>query len=112
MIAFLGKWLKKKEAAAPHLAQPTSVCAPPTIEPVAASPVDVGLELSRYEIIQRTWGEGFNKPGTARFIVSITGPMQLDPSKTMLDLQAGSGGSCVAVADAYKTWVTGFERDV
>jgi SAM-dependent methyltransferase len=112
MIAFLGKLRKKKKTAASLPPMPVFTPPPnpmPPEEEKAAG--DALIELSRFDIMQRAWGKGFNKPGSARFIVSITSPMQLDPSKTMLDLQAGPGGSSIAVTEAYRTWVAGFERD-
>jgi ubiquinone/menaquinone biosynthesis C-methylase UbiE len=111
MIAFLGKLLKKKEEAASSQPMPVFKPPPNPMPPAEVESVNASIDLSRTDIMERTWGEGFSKPGSARFIVSITGPMQLDLSKTMLDLQAGMGGSSMAVSEAYKTWVTGFERD-
>ena len=69
------------------------------------------LEMTRADMLQKMWGAGFNGPGDANFVRDLAKPLGLDSQKSVLDLSAGLGGGTRALADAFKTYVTGFERD-
>lgn len=68
--------------------------------------------LSRVDLLQMMWGTGFGFPGNASYIKELVSPMALDSQKSVVDLTAGLGGAARAIAGAFKTYVTGMERDV
>ena len=64
-------------------------------------------------IILRQWiyGAGCVIPGDARYLVELFSSVGLEAEMTLLDLNAGMGGPGVAIAQARKSAVTGFERN-
>ena len=64
-------------------------------------------------LVVRQWlyGPGFIIPGDVNYVLELVKPFHLGPSMTMLDLAAGLGGPARAIAQAFDTYVTGFERD-
>jgi SAM-dependent methyltransferase len=70
------------------------------------------LDRPATKVAQQLWGEGFNQPGGADFILTLVKPFALDPSMTVMDFGAGLGGGTRAVADEFGVWVHGFEGDV
>jgi len=65
----------------------------------------------RLQVLKRLWGEGFIYPGGPRQAVRLVKPMNLDPTKTVLDLTAGLGGGTRAMSEAFGLWITGMETD-
>jgi SAM-dependent methyltransferase len=111
MMAFLGKFLKKREETPlPEADAPVEALVAPSVSPPVAK-TEEGDELSRLELLQAMWTKGFGKPGSAMFVISMLQPVALDSSKTMLDLSAGLGGASRAVTDKFKNYVEGYERD-
>ena len=62
-------------------------------------------------IRQWLYGPGYIIPGDANYVLELVKPFHLGPSMTMLDLAAGLGGPARTIAQAFETYVTGFERD-
>src|SRR5579863_5259195 len=65
----------------------------------------------RLTVLQWLHGPGFLIPGDATYVLEIVKPFHLSPAMTMLDLAAGLGGPARAIAEAFNTYVTGYERD-
>ena len=62
-------------------------------------------------IRQWLYGPGFVIPGDADYVLEIVKPFHLSPAMTMLDFSAGLGGPARTIAEAFNTYVTGYERD-
>ncbi len=65
----------------------------------------------RLQVLKRLWGEGFIYPGGPRQAVRLVKPMNLDPTKTVVDLTAGLGGGTRAMSEAFGLWIAGMETD-
>ncbi len=64
---------------------------------------------ARLDVLRRLWGEGFTVPGGEAFVTNMIEPCDLDPSKSVLDLSAGWGGSTRVIASAKDVPVFGME---
>jgi SAM-dependent methyltransferase len=62
-------------------------------------------------IRQWLYGPGYIVPGDANYVLELVKSFHLGPSMTMLDLAAGLGGPARTIAQAFDTYVSGFERD-
>lgn len=60
---------------------------------------------------QWLYGTGFIIPGGPHYVLELVKPFHLGPSMTMLELGSGLGGPARAIAEAFDTYVTGYERD-
>jgi trans-aconitate methyltransferase len=84
----------------------------------SAGPVEIPaaplpfLDRPEIKVAQQIWGDGFNQPGGADFVLTLVKPFALDPSMTVMDFGAGLGGGTRAVADEFGVWVHGFEADL
>jgi SAM-dependent methyltransferase len=67
--------------------------------------------LDPLTVRQWLWGEGFVVPGNADYVLKLVKPLAPNPAMSLLDVAAGLGGPARAVAQAFDTYVTGFERD-
>lgn len=67
--------------------------------------------LTRIDLLQKLWGEGFSLPGGADFALRIAGAARISKDAACLDLAPGLGGGMRAVAQATKAKVTGIETD-
>ena len=65
----------------------------------------------RLQVLKRLWGEGFIYPGGPKQAVRLVKPMNLDPTKTVLDLTSGLGGGTRAMSEAFGLWISGLEPD-
>ena len=65
----------------------------------------------RLTVLQWLYGPGFLIPGDATYVLEIVKPFHLSPAMTMLDMAAGLGGPARTIAEAFNTYVTGYERD-
>ncbi len=73
---------------------------------------EAGWSDTRIAAAHLIWGEGFISPGGAEHVLDMVNPMRLDPSMSVLDLSAGTGGSTRLVSETFGTWVTGMEGSV
>lgn len=80
---------------------------------VIAAPHGAGALPPPDPLTIRQWlyGPGYIIPGNADYVLELVKPFHLGPSMTMLDLGAGLGGPARTIADAFQTYVTGYERD-
>jgi cyclopropane fatty-acyl-phospholipid synthase-like methyltransferase len=62
-------------------------------------------------IRQWLYGAGYAIPGNAEYVLELVKQFNLSPAMTMLDLSAGLGGAARTIAEAFNTYVTGYERD-
>jgi len=91
------------EETAPHPVAASAVAA--TAPRVVLPPPDP------VTIRQWLYGPGFVIPGNADYVLELVKQFNLSPAMTMLDLAAGLGGPARAIAEAFNTYVTGYERD-
>jgi SAM-dependent methyltransferase len=91
-------------------AAPSSPGATPTV----AAPPRIGepqVPLDPLTVRQWLWGPGFTVPGTAEYVLGLVKPFAANPAMSILDIAAGLGGPARVIADAFGTYITGFERD-
>ncbi|MDX5365995.1 MAG: hypothetical protein LPK88_06100 [Alphaproteobacteria bacterium] len=67
--------------------------------------------LTRIDLLQKLWGEGFSLPGGADFALRIAGAEKIANGARCLDLAPGLGGGMRAVARAANARFTGIESD-
>lgn len=76
----------------------------------AASRV-VGPPPDPLTVRQWLYGPGYLIPGNAEYVLELVKQFNLSPAMTMLDMAAGLGGPAQNIAEAFKTYVAGYERD-
>ncbi len=84
--------------------EPAPEAAPPE-EPAPSPP------LTRVELLQRLWGEGFSLPGGGDFALRVAAPARLAKGDICLDLAPGLGGGMRTIAQATGAHLTGIESD-
>ncbi len=99
--------LMSRSAAAPRADQTLAA----NLAVRAAVPRPVGPPPDALTIRQWLYGPGFIIPGDAEYVLELVKPFNLSPAMTMLDLGSGLGGPARTIAEAFKTYITGFERD-
>lgn len=99
---------RKKTAAPPAPKEPKALVQSPAAKSVETPPVP---PLSRIELIQKLWGDGFSLPGGAEFALRIAAPVNFKANGRYLDLAPGLGGGMRAVASACHTTISGIETD-
>jgi SAM-dependent methyltransferase len=84
----------------------------------AAAPLDLKAPagealpaLDPLTVRQWLWGPGFVVPGNVDYVLGLVKPFAANPAMSILDIAAGLGGPARAIADAFETYITGFERD-
>jgi SAM-dependent methyltransferase len=97
----LGRWRRDIEAGS----------AAPVAAPQKAAPAAPPPPLDPATIRQWLWGPGYTLPGNAEHVLGLVKPFGLNPAMSMLDAAAGLGGPARTVAEAFGTYVTGYERD-
>ncbi len=90
--------------------------APPAATEVAAAPAAANAQIrlpppDPLTIRQWLYGPGFIIPGDANYVLELVKPFNLSPAMTMLEFGSGLGGPACAIAEAFNTYVTGYERD-
>jgi len=68
-------------------------------------------ELSRAELLQMIWGEGFALPGGKDFTARLMSGVELPKGAPLLDITAGLGGGTSAIATQHNVIVEGYETD-
>lgn len=66
---------------------------------------------SRLEVCERLWGEGCLTPFNSAFTVDALRLIEVDETKSMLQLGAAMGGVARAVVDDIGVWVSGYEEN-
>lgn len=95
-----GKTVPKAAAAKPAVvAEPAVVCE-------AAA-----VNISRAEMLQLLWGEGFALPGGEAFTEKLLADVSVPEGHPCLDITAGLGGGTSAAANLHKIIVEGVEAD-
>ena len=95
------RW-KRKERPASAASLPKGETAP---EPEPPPP------LTRVDLLQKLWGDGFSLPGGADFALRLAGSARISKGDSCLDLAPGLGGGMRAVAQATNARMTGIETD-
>lgn len=107
MLKFLNKLLSgltpEKKAATPKVAV-AHVEVPPVLEVPR-------IEIPRLDMLQYMWGDGISSPGNLEYLLDLAKPFLLNQDKTALNLTSGFGGYDRAIAERYKTYVHGLERN-
>ncbi len=84
-------------------------------KPAKAAPVEApepeAPPLTRIDLLQKLWGEGFSLPGGADFALRMAGAARIPNGASCLDLAPGLGGGMRAVARATNARFTGIESD-
>jgi cyclopropane fatty-acyl-phospholipid synthase-like methyltransferase len=65
----------------------------------------------RLAIAARLYGDGFVQVGGLSMVQHLINPLELDETKSVLDLTAGLGGQARYIAGEFGAWVTGLEPD-
>jgi SAM-dependent methyltransferase len=102
-------WWDGTESPMPEATSAAAPVAAPAPAPAAAVAT---LDLPAIKVTQEIWGEGFDRPGGAAFILTLVKPFALNPSMTVMDFGAGLGGSTRAISSEFGVWVHGFEPDL
>jgi len=98
---------KKKKGAKPPVAK-----APESKPAVAPAPVEPPpAVMSKAEILQMLWGEGYALPGGAAFTQKLMQGLGLTDGARCLDLNAGLGGAACALAQSHKIVIDALEND-
>lgn len=98
---------RQKKKVAPPPAPKVAAPAPAVTKP---APQEMP-ELTRVELIQKLWGDGFSLPGGKEFALRVAAPVNFIPGGRYLDLAPGLGGGMRAVAAAGKVTISGIEAD-
>ncbi len=92
--------------------EPVRVPEPPPAEyiepPVAARSHD-RWSPERARVVQWLWGDGYDFPGGAEFILELVRPLRLGGDYSILDIGCGIGSSTRAIASMFGSSVIGFE---
>ncbi len=72
---------------------------------------DTNWPQMRRKIAQIAWGDGFNAPGGTALAIELSQPLQLDKSRSLIEIGAGMGGSAREIVAATGTYVTAWELD-
>ena len=96
------KWRRDAPQASPE-SLPSSAAKVP-LPKMIASPDPLTIR-------QWLYGPGYVIPGNAEYAVELVKPFNLSPAMTMLDMAAGLGGPARSIAEAFGTYIAGFERD-
>lgn len=105
-------WWEGYDAKAPEegAAAPAEAAPPP---PVAGPGLDRhGKPLwsaDRVQVAETLWGKGFTTPGGEEHALYLVRPLGLNPAMSVLEVGAGLGGFCRAVATKFGCWTTGLE---
>jgi cyclopropane fatty-acyl-phospholipid synthase-like methyltransferase len=68
-------------------------------------------ETPAIKVAHAIWGEGFNSPGGAAFVLELVKPFAINNSMSILDFGCGAGGGLRAITKEFDVWTTGVERD-
>lgn len=101
---------KKKDAKAKAAApKPAVLVAAPAPAPAPVEPPPA--VMTKAEILQMLWGEGYALPGGALFTQKLTQDIKLADGERCLDIGAGLGGDACTLAQQHKVVVEAFETD-
>ena len=68
-----------------------------------------GWSEARIALAEKVFGDGLFAPGGAAYAVDLVKPLNLDPSRSVLDLAAGLGNGTRAVCQDFGVWIEGME---
>jgi cyclopropane fatty-acyl-phospholipid synthase-like methyltransferase len=68
-------------------------------------------ETPTIKVTQAIWGEGFNSPGGAAFVLELVKPFAMNNAMSILDFGCGAGGGIRAITKEFDVWTSGVERD-
>jgi len=103
----LRAWWEGEDFEAEESAPAADEASEPT--PAAETPSPEEWTQARQEIVQKLWGEGFGTPGEAEHIKMLVKPLGLTAKQSVIDINAGLGGTSRVVAEDTGAWVTGLE---
>lgn len=66
--------------------------------------------LTRIQLAELMWGEGFIEPGGGSWIPKLLATLPLNPTSSLLDLSAGLGGVMKQAAERFGSYVDGVDR--
>ncbi|MGB3808502.1 MAG: methyltransferase domain-containing protein [Parvibaculum sp.] len=91
---------------------PQKTAAPAPARPAPAKPkVVFGPAMSRVEMLQKLWGEGFSLPGGEDFALRLVQGLTFDEKAPCLDIAAGLGGPSRSIGREYNIQIEGLEAD-
>lgn len=99
------RWRRPTNSTSPSAASTAPAATPQEKPAEALSP------LTRVELIQKLWGEGFSLPGGEAFALRIASAATPPKDALCLDLAPGLGGGMRAVARALGVRINGIECD-
>lgn len=82
-------------------------------KPVEAAPPEKEMlpVVSRADLLQMIWGDGFALPGGKDFTTKLMAGIDLPKGAPLLDITAGLGGEASAIATQFNVIVEGYEAD-
>lgn len=106
--------IPEREAAAERSDAPTSAlargAAEQASEKVLRDPrIPKSWTPTRIEAAQMIWGKGFVTPGGESYVTEFVTPLGLVPAITLLDLNAGVGGTIRTAHVAFGAWAEGYD---
>ncbi len=107
MFDFLKKLLTDSKSQPASAANPQAVVLDSALSSVEMPRMDVPY----VDLIQQLWGDGVSSPGSIETTFDLAKPFLLSPEKTVLNVSSGLGGHDRALAEYYKTYVYGLERN-
>ncbi len=106
LVARLRKLLRRNASAAS--ARPGRGAASGAVQ---NSPDVAGPPPDPLTVRQWLYGPGYVTPGSAEYVLELAKQFNPSPAMTVLDMAAGLGGPAQTIAEAFKTYIAGFERD-
>lgn len=94
------RWKRKEKPAKAANEAKTETAAEPEAPP-----------LTRIDLLQKLWGDGFSLPGGADFALRLAAAAKISKGSKYLDLAPGLGGGMRAVAQATGARMIGIESD-
>jgi SAM-dependent methyltransferase len=81
------------------------------LDPEPPPPPPTRWPETKLKVLGAIWGEGFLGPGGAEEALTLSKPLGLNQTHSVLNLGAGLGGATRALAVQSGAWITGYETD-
>lgn len=69
----------------------------------------VAWQSERKQVSEMIWGQGFNVPGRAEFVLELVKPFGLTSANTMLQFGVGLGGGLCAITEKFGNYISAFD---
>ncbi|HEY4343802.1 MAG TPA: methyltransferase domain-containing protein [Parvibaculum sp.] len=90
---------------------PAAIAAPAKGKAATEANTDAPPVMTRVEMLQKLWGDGFSLPGGEEFTMKLLQDVELPDGQPCLDIVAGLGGGVRAIAAQRNVVVEGIEID-